>query len=325
MRHVPRTHRVALDWLFDTINLDSKIPILYIDTKHQLAADNLTEGNFTRDEWNNLLHLFNISHFSSTCYAKNSSLISCPETVAKRMQEQKGEERLVAKSKSTAMNLSSHVSASSSTAEIPIAPKSPGILTSTGKPASKMRRNSKSDAASSSQVKLQDAYFGGLMDRVAGKPAATKEKSSTVDLSESETWSFHEEEVTGKPVAYKKATGKLWQSSNPENSGNPKAERKKWQQNLHMCPATVPHTDAVFSIVRKSTNESPRTQWRTWTWTRLCGAYSWIRLFMQQFILDKTLRRIYDLRFVKNHLGIVWGSYSMKLENWSVNKQKSLM
>ena len=27
----------------------------------------LTKGNFTRDEWNNLLHLFNISHFSSTC------------------------------------------------------------------------------------------------------------------------------------------------------------------------------------------------------------------------------------------------------------------
>ena len=25
MRHVSRTHRVALDWLFDRINLDSKI------------------------------------------------------------------------------------------------------------------------------------------------------------------------------------------------------------------------------------------------------------------------------------------------------------
>ena len=26
MRHVSRTHRVALDWLFDRINLDSKDP-----------------------------------------------------------------------------------------------------------------------------------------------------------------------------------------------------------------------------------------------------------------------------------------------------------
>ena len=33
MRHVSRTHRVALDWLFDRIYLDSKIQIKYIDTK----------------------------------------------------------------------------------------------------------------------------------------------------------------------------------------------------------------------------------------------------------------------------------------------------
>ena len=76
MRHVSRTHRVVLDWLFDRINLDTKNQIWYIDTKHQLA-DILTKGIFTRDEWKNLLHLFNISHFSSTCCSNNSSLISC--------------------------------------------------------------------------------------------------------------------------------------------------------------------------------------------------------------------------------------------------------
>ena len=65
MRHVSRTHRVALEWLFDRINLDPKIQIKYIDTKNQLA-DILTKKIFTRDEWNHLLCLFNISHFSST-------------------------------------------------------------------------------------------------------------------------------------------------------------------------------------------------------------------------------------------------------------------
>ena len=35
MRHVSRTHRVAMDWLFDRINLDHQIR--YIDTKHTLA------------------------------------------------------------------------------------------------------------------------------------------------------------------------------------------------------------------------------------------------------------------------------------------------
>ena len=60
MRHVSRTHRVALDWLFDRINLDPKIQIKYIDTKNQLA-DILTKGNFTRDEWNHLLTLFKLA------------------------------------------------------------------------------------------------------------------------------------------------------------------------------------------------------------------------------------------------------------------------
>ena len=45
MRHVSRTHRVAVDWLFDRINLDPKIQIKYIDTKNQLT-DILTKGQF---------------------------------------------------------------------------------------------------------------------------------------------------------------------------------------------------------------------------------------------------------------------------------------
>ena len=45
MRHVSRTHRVALDWLFERINLDPKIQIKYIDTKNQLAVI-LTKGKF---------------------------------------------------------------------------------------------------------------------------------------------------------------------------------------------------------------------------------------------------------------------------------------
>ena len=110
---------------------DSQNQVRYIDTKHQLA-DILTKGNFTRDEWHNLLHLFNTSHFNSTCCSKDSSLMSCTKTMAQRMQEQKGEERSVAKSKSTAMNLSSHVPTSSSSAKSPIASKGPGILIATG-------------------------------------------------------------------------------------------------------------------------------------------------------------------------------------------------
>ena len=123
---------VALDdWLFDRINLDPKIQIRYIDTKHQLA-DMLTKGSFTRDEWNNLLHLFNINHFSSLCCAKNFSLISC-STMAKRIRNQKEEERVVSKSRPAVMNMSSYFIESSSTASSPIAFESPGMPTASGK------------------------------------------------------------------------------------------------------------------------------------------------------------------------------------------------
>ena len=62
LRHVSRTHRVALDWLLDRVNVDPQIHIRYVDSKNQLA-DILTKGHFTRDEWNNFLCLFNIGLF----------------------------------------------------------------------------------------------------------------------------------------------------------------------------------------------------------------------------------------------------------------------
>ena len=111
MRHVSRTHRVPLDWLFDRINQDSKIQVKYIDTKNQLA-DILTKGNFTPDEWNHLLSLFNISHFSSTL---------CSAAMAKRVQQESGEERVTAKSRPM-MNLTARMPSivSSSTSSNPV-------------------------------------------------------------------------------------------------------------------------------------------------------------------------------------------------------------
>ena len=97
----------SCSWLFDRINLDPKIQIKYIDTQNQVA-DMQTKGNFTRDDWNHLLCLFDISHFSSTV---------CSDTVAKRSQQDSGEGRVTAKSRPM-MNLiartPSHVSSSTS-------------------------------------------------------------------------------------------------------------------------------------------------------------------------------------------------------------------
>ena len=115
MRHVSRTHRVAFDWLFDRISLDPKIQIKYIDTKNQLA-DILTKGNFTRGEWNHLLCLFNISHFSSAV---------CSEVMSKRTHEESGEERVTAKSKPM-MNLVSQYSVRDPNVLASTASESPG-------------------------------------------------------------------------------------------------------------------------------------------------------------------------------------------------------
>ena len=115
--------------------------------------------------------------------------------MARRMQNKK--KKTVAKSKPTAMNLTSTVSTSSSSVNHPIAAKSPEILKeSTGKPDARARINSKPNAASSSQGRLKDAYLGGLTVEVAVKPAATNISQESWEFSESESWSNHEKEVT---------------------------------------------------------------------------------------------------------------------------------
>ena len=106
----------SCSWLvIDRIRLDPKIQIKYIDTKNQLA-DVLTKGNFTRDEWNHLLCLINISHFSSA---------ECSEVMSKRTQEDSGGERVTAKSKPM-MSLVSQCSERAPSALSSTASESPG-------------------------------------------------------------------------------------------------------------------------------------------------------------------------------------------------------
>ena len=68
-------------------------------------------------------------------------------------------------------------------------------------------------------------------------------------LSGSETESV--EVVTGKRVAYKTAAEKPYGPSKSACQGRPKAEKIEWSHNLQVSPATIHHTEAVFSIVRR--------------------------------------------------------------------------
>ena len=91
LRHISRTHRVALDLIESIWTPKSKSDTF--DTKNQLA-DILT------NEWDHLLCLFNISHVGSS---------ECSEVMSKRTQKDSGEERVTAKSKPM-MNLVSRCS-----------------------------------------------------------------------------------------------------------------------------------------------------------------------------------------------------------------------
>ena len=188
MRHVSRTHRVALDWLFERTNLDPKIQIKYIDTKNRLA-DILTKGNFTRDEWNHLLCLFNISHFSSK---------DCSEVMSKRTQKDSGEERVTAESKPM-MNLVSRCSE-----------RNPDVLPST---------------ASESLGKTRYESHFPLSSRTEQHHRTGRLSSSYSEWNADKTWSSQEwksdelmEVRTGRPVVFAQHTDRFIVENDETNS-----------------------------------------------------------------------------------------------------------
>jgi hypothetical protein len=79
LRHVARTHRVGLDWLFERINRDRGVFIKFVGTKEQ-AADFLTKGSFTADAWDKLCKLcqtFPVGNFRNNSRSKLSVANKC--------------------------------------------------------------------------------------------------------------------------------------------------------------------------------------------------------------------------------------------------------
>ena len=173
--------------------MEPKSQIKYIDTKNQFA-DILTKGNFTRDEWNHLLCLFNISHFSST---------DCFEVMSKRTQKASGEERVTAKSKPM-MNLVSRCSE-----------RTPDVLQST---------------ASQSLVKTRHESQFPLNPQTeqhfrTGRPVEDAHSSSYSEWNVDKTWSSQEcesdelmEDRTGRPVLFAQHTDKFIAENDKMNS-----------------------------------------------------------------------------------------------------------
>ena len=88
MRHVSRTHRVALDWLFYRINLDPMIQVKIVDT-HDKFADILTKRSSSCDECETLLCLVNIMDVSFFSCFHFSSRLDDSETMSRRQMQEK--------------------------------------------------------------------------------------------------------------------------------------------------------------------------------------------------------------------------------------------
>ena len=84
-------------------------------------------------------------------------------------------------------------------------------------------------------------------------------------------------------------------SSISENSGNPEAERRKRPHNFYLSSAVVSHMDKVYSIVRKTYDRGPTDGMEDLdVKAAICGLFM-KPLFKQQFILVRTMIRVYDL------------------------------
>ena len=84
------------------------------------------------------------------------------------------------------------------------------------------------------------------MVEVAKKPAATDRSQESLEFSDSESWSNHEEEVTETCCIQKFRKLEF-----------PRVRSRKWPHHFHMSPAVVPHMEKVYSIVRQIFGRSP--------------------------------------------------------------------
>ena len=156
--------------------------------------------------------------------------------MAKRIQDQKEEERVVSKSRPAAMNIFPFIATSSSAASSPIASKSPGMPIASGKHDSRMSIEPSSfDAASTSQVRLKGTYLGGLMEEQRGDPSHQEEENSEdSDNPAAGTWYCKGEPFAqnnkiklGEPLAHRASS-----SVDQESQKNTEAT---WDHYLHIA------------------------------------------------------------------------------------------
>ena len=157
----------------------------------------------------------------------------------------------MSKSRPEVMNISTYLMTSSSfAASSPIASKTPGMSGASERPGSRMNLEASSfDAASASQVRLKDAYLGGLKEEQQGNLSHEKEDNSEgTEDSESEPWYYkpvaRNNEACGKPLA-----GKTAESISSAFQETQQDSEATWNNCVQPSLPTNQFTNAVFSII----------------------------------------------------------------------------
>ena len=305
MRHVSRTHRVSLDWLFDRINLDPKIQIRYIDTKTPTRRHIEQKG---------------ISAISALSAALriSFSLTSCTRTMAKRMQEQKEDNRILAKSKPTAVDLAVSVSTSSSSVNSPIASKSPGILKASsrqmgysGKPDVRSKRNSNTDAASSFSRMAKGCICGGLHRETC------RNRKKIRNL-----WIIWGQVCTGKRVApgYEGYPGNPGTPGNSEESENEGVDTDCPPQSPYFNKLRAAHGESFLDRepkIRSQSDGSPRCEHGGMVYISICYSSSfsssWARLHRKSAMYQESTLEVCETT-ISNDWDVDHGSKRKLLE-----------
>ena len=199
-----------------------------------------------------------------------SSLISCSKKMAKRMLEQKGEEVWQNRNlqRWTCLHLFRQVPHRRKFRLHPIAQ---GILIATVKLERRMRRNSKSDAASSSQARLQDAYLGGSKTQPRWNLSLQKKNQVLWIYPNLKPGVFHEEAVS-------------WRGSNGETRCLQNSYRET--SSIQQIRKLGKSKSWKKRMATQSTHVSSHSSWRHHGW--FGRDYGYLGHISQQFILIKT-------------------------------------
>ena len=150
------------------------------------------------------------------------------------------------------------IAGSSSAASSPIASESPGVPIASEKPDSRMNIEPSSfDAASTCQVRLNDAHLGGFVEEQRRNTSHQEEEedSEESDNLEDEVWIKKGEPVVRNHKTQEKPLAHGVSSSvDKESQKNTEATL---DHHIHISPDTSPYMEAVFSMVRKINGKQP--------------------------------------------------------------------